>query len=230
MSSYGTSAHDSRINDASVKAFFDKKGGTWDETYEPFAQKHCDVVSFLGDIAGKTVLDVGCGTGIMMPAYIKAKAGCVLGIDLSNEMIEVAKRKAKMGVFEKLAQTDAADTKLCFMAANLLDVSDTEIASAINAEPVFDGVVLYNVYPHISDVDALVKRVFALLSSSSRFVIAHGAGRRTINMHHGASVPVDVTRDLSSVKDEAAAWEKYFDIDVFIDDEDRFVISGKKIV
>src|SRR3972149_2945814 len=46
-----------------------------------------------GELSGKTVLDIGCGGGILAEEFAKA-GGKVTGIDLSPVAIEAAKRHA----------------------------------------------------------------------------------------------------------------------------------------
>jgi len=44
---------------------------------------------------GKTrVLDVGCGTGVFSVALVRAGATCVLRVDFSKSMVELAVRRA----------------------------------------------------------------------------------------------------------------------------------------
>jgi ubiquinone/menaquinone biosynthesis C-methylase UbiE len=60
----------------------------------------------LGNVKGKRILDVGCGTGRY--AIDLAKGGAIVeGIDLSNEMLEIARKKAKKeGIELKLTCQD----------------------------------------------------------------------------------------------------------------------------
>lgn len=46
-------------------------------------------------IAGKKVLDLGCGTGIFTFLFEQATPSCLVGIDLSEEMLTIAQNKAK---------------------------------------------------------------------------------------------------------------------------------------
>jgi ubiquinone/menaquinone biosynthesis C-methylase UbiE len=59
-----------------------------------FLQKHC---------AGKKVLDYGCGSGVHSIFPIKAGALMVVGIDLSEKSLEVARKRAReAGVGDKV--------------------------------------------------------------------------------------------------------------------------------
>lgn len=48
------------------------------------------IMSLVGDIKGKKVLDAGCGPGRHAKKLI-AKGGCVTGIDISEEMVRIAR-------------------------------------------------------------------------------------------------------------------------------------------
>jgi SAM-dependent methyltransferase len=59
-----------------------------------------------GDLRGRRVLDVGCGTG-RLAAALAERYGCkVWGVDLSPEMLEVARRRLPRGVRVKLAAAE----------------------------------------------------------------------------------------------------------------------------
>lgn len=51
-------------------------------------------INRLGQLAGKTVLDVGCGGGILSESMAKAGATSVTGIDLAEKSLKIAKMHA----------------------------------------------------------------------------------------------------------------------------------------
>ena len=51
------------------------------------------VMDLLGDVAGKSVLDYGCGTGIFS-RFLQSKGAKVTGVDVSENMIRVAERNS----------------------------------------------------------------------------------------------------------------------------------------
>lgn len=53
------------------------------------------IKELLPDLKGKTVLDLGCGTGIFTFLLEKCNPDKLLGIDLSEEMLQIAKEKAE---------------------------------------------------------------------------------------------------------------------------------------
>ncbi|MCO5297636.1 MAG: 50S ribosomal protein L11 methyltransferase [Fimbriimonadaceae bacterium] len=59
-------------------------------------------------LEGRTVLDVGCGSGILSIAAAKAGAASVLGVDIEPGAVEVARRNAAVnGVTLELREQDA---------------------------------------------------------------------------------------------------------------------------
>jgi SAM-dependent methyltransferase len=62
--------------------------------------------------AGETVIDVGCGSGVLSLVAARLGAGRVIGVDLSEEAIEVARRNAVLL---------EVDERVEFRVGNLLD-------------------------------------------------------------------------------------------------------------
>jgi 2-polyprenyl-3-methyl-5-hydroxy-6-metoxy-1,4-benzoquinol methylase len=59
------------------------------------------LLEFLGDVTGLTVLDAGCGSGYV--ARILARQGaCVVGVDISPRLIELAQGSSSSGMIEYL--------------------------------------------------------------------------------------------------------------------------------
>ncbi len=67
-----------------------------DNHWRGVVQKHLEVnVAKLQPLKGKSVLDVGCGSGKFCLEYAKNEATRVLGVDFAPGMIEIADRLAK---------------------------------------------------------------------------------------------------------------------------------------
>ena len=85
---------------------------------------------------GDTVLDVGCGGGIKT-AYLIGKGFKVVGIDLSENMIAIAKREVPGGIFITcdLAHVDTLDRPFdaIFMQAVLLHIPKKEAVDRLRS-------------------------------------------------------------------------------------------------
>jgi SAM-dependent methyltransferase len=89
--SIGRPAPDYGSHSGSLAARYDElRSGPSDEAIEILVRE--------GDLRGRRVLDVGCGTGRMSAALAERYGATVSGIDPSEEMLEVARDRASRGI------------------------------------------------------------------------------------------------------------------------------------
>jgi 2-polyprenyl-3-methyl-5-hydroxy-6-metoxy-1,4-benzoquinol methylase len=106
------------------------------------------------DVAGKTVLDLGCGSGEV--SLVAARLGArVVGIDIVEDMIRIARREADVAGLG--AQTD-------FRVANILE----------EPVPQADVTMMVGVIEYYSDLDTLLGRVCA--ATRQRLIICDTRG------------------------------------------------------
>jgi SAM-dependent methyltransferase len=105
------------------------------------------LIDSLGAIAGRRILDLGCGDGVLTARMIEAGAS-VLGVDASPSMVEAAKAR---GIDAIVA--DAAD---------------------LSFEKKFDAVVSNAALHWMSDQKAVVGNVYRALRPGGRFVAECG--------------------------------------------------------
>ena len=191
-----------------VKVYFDEVADTWDDNAEAPGPKHLMMAQLAGVKEGSRVLDVGCGTGIMVPAYLELGAAHVTAIDLSPRMIENAKKKF----------ADIPEERVSFVCGDVNSLEDYDD---------FTNVVIYNCYPHIDDKLELVESVCDLLSDHGRFLVAHGMSRACMKKHH-ANVPKDVHTCPQPVDRALQDWERDFVVDTLADNELFYFFGGIK--
>lgn len=184
----------------SIEAFFDKAASSWDEEMI----KDDLIIKTILDNArvekGNTVLDVACGTGVMIPYYLKRGAHPT-GIDLSKKMIEIASDKFK-------------DVE--FIWGDVEELNDRK----------FDRIIVYNAFPHFIDPEALVKHLATLLNKDGTLTIAHGMSRELINHHHHEGVASSISNGLIKASELAKMMSKYLDVYASIDDDRMYQVSG----
>jgi ubiquinone/menaquinone biosynthesis C-methylase UbiE len=92
---------------------FGPRAATYDEV-RPLDDNWWEVYALaerLGDLRGRRVLDVGCGTGRLSVALAERAGARVWGVDASPEMLEQATAKAPRGVAFKHARAEALPFK-----------------------------------------------------------------------------------------------------------------------
>jgi ubiquinone/menaquinone biosynthesis C-methylase UbiE len=127
----------------------------WNKTAEGYAKKPvADPEAFERKIAvtqalmnpEHVVLDVGCGTG-SLALRLAGHASQMHGLDLSSEMIRIARQKA-----------DAAGVKNTTFHVGPFDASFTALE-----DQSLDGICAYNIFHLVDDLPWALSRVFGLL-------------------------------------------------------------------
>ncbi len=185
--------------------FFDRRASSWDAELI----RNDEVISIILDNGGikngVKVLDVACGTGVLIPDYLEREVETVTGIDISSEMIAIAKAKFKQD-------------NVSFICG---DVETAELPCN------FDCCMVYNAFPHFPDPARLIAVLAAHLKVGGRLSIAHGMSRAMIDRHHEGSAS-KVSRGLMSETELKALMEKHFDVDIVISDAKMYQVSGIK--
>jgi ubiquinone/menaquinone biosynthesis C-methylase UbiE len=115
-----------------------------------------------GDVTGKSVLDVGCGSGRYCIEYARRGAEPVVGIDIAPSMLALAR---------KLAQQEQVQDRCEFVEAEFQQV-------ALRRR--FDVVLAMGFFDYVTEpVDTLGKMV----QVSKHLVLASFPGRNLIRMH-----------------------------------------------
>jgi len=97
-------------------------------------------------IEGKTILDVGCGTGRFSIEYARRKAARVVGIDVSEEMVKVSRERARDEGFDNVCE---------FHQSDLLDY---------NPDSQFDICIGIGLFDYIKDAYPVIDRMAEVAS------------------------------------------------------------------
>lgn len=190
------------MNTEKIIDFFNAHASSWDE----HQQRNEAVIELILDKGGvkegSRVLDVACGTGVLIGDYLERKA-TVTGIDISPEMIKLAKEKYPDAEFI------CADVQtFCF--------GDK-----------FDVIMIYNAFPHFSDRSKLFENLAAQLSEKGRLTVAHGMSEEALRIHHSGAAN-EISTELPCKEAMAELMSAFLEVDVMISDENMYMVSGIK--
>jgi len=188
----------------SVIEFFDRWAPRWDADMVRSDEIIGIILDNAGVTQGKKVLDVACGTGVLISDYLERKVSSVCAIDLSPEMIKIAARKYPQ------------------RNVNLIcgDVEETEF------EDHYDCIVIYNAFPHFPDPERLISRLCLNLKPGGYLTVAHGMSRDRINAHHSGSAS-KVSVGLLSADDLSNIFSRYLTVTAVISDERMYQVVGQ---
>ena len=188
-----------------IKEFFNERAALWDGEMIRDDGIISRILEGAGITSGKTVLDVACGTGVLIPDYMSRGVSSVTGIDISPEMIRIAKEKFPRD-------------NISFICCDAEDFSPAGK---------FDCIMIYNAFPHFSEPERLIERLSELLSPGGTLTVAHGMSRARIDSHHrGAAREVSV--GLMHEDELAAIFARHLTVTLKISDENMYQVTGVK--
>lgn len=112
------------------------------------------IVALAGLAAGERVLDVGAGTGVLVPFILRSKPSRLVACDLSPGMLARLRQRFPQ-----------------------VETVEGDIATLEMPEGSFDVVFLNAVFPNLADKPAALRNLARLLSPGGRIVISHPEGR-----------------------------------------------------
>lgn len=193
------------IETKEVIEFFDRLAPDWDAEMIRSDEIIGTILNNAEVTAEKDILDVACGTGVLIPDFLKRNVASVTGIDISPKMAEIAKAKFPQ----------KRVTILCG------DVETTVF------DRQFDCIVVYNAFPHFPDPGRLIQTLSTLLKPGGTLTVAHGMSREKIDAHHHGTAS-HVSNGLMPAEDLAALFEKHLTVAAVISDERMYQVVGKK--
>ena len=109
------------------------------------------MISLLPELKGKTILDLGCGSGERCVDYIKRGAVKVTGVDISEKMLSVA-------------QSENSDPNISYLKMPMEDIG------AINET--FDMAISSLAFHYVEDFQGVVRNVYRLLNGRGVFIFS----------------------------------------------------------
>lgn len=192
------------------KDYFNSLANSWDARCAHDMKKVEYILDLLGIREGHRILDVGTGTGVLVPGLSRRAAGggFVKAVDVADKMIDIARRKH-------------AYSNVGFHCVDALEESDDEA--------LYDHIICYSMFPHFSDQIEAVKKLSTKLKPGGKLAICHSESRNAINTLHARAantVTSDTLPDLQTLK--RFFIDSGLKIAHEIDTEEMFVLVGQK--
>ena len=192
------------MNQESVIEYFGRLAANWDVNTVRNDEIIGMILDHTGVCPGKDILDVACGTGVLIPDYLQRRVASVTAIDLTPELAKIAARKFPQENVQVLCG----------------DVENTDFGKQ------FDCVVVYNAFPHFPDPKRLVRHLSSLLKPGGSLTVAHGFSRDRINSMHSEDSS-EYSNGLMSAEDLSAIFGKYLNVTTVISDERMYQVVGR---
>jgi len=193
------------------KDFFNQKAEVWDQITIHNPKKVEYIAELLKIQSDDKILDVGTGTGIMIPFYEKHLSdGKVVAIDYSEKMIELARSK----------YPEKNHPAISYLVSDVYE---------LNYDLEFDLVVCYSCFPHFVDQLLALKILTKALRRGGRLAVAHSDSAKKINGVH-ISGGVEIENDFLPKMDLLKQMMRQSGLEVTFerDDEDYFICIAKK--
>ncbi len=163
-----------------VIKFFDERSEIWDDEMIKDDNKMNEILDSAKVCENKSILDIACGTGVMIDYYIKRNAGEIVGVDISSKMIDIAKDKFKS--YDNISF-------ICCDAENY------------NFDKQFDSAIIFNAFPHFVNPNDLIKNLYKAVKIGGTLTVAHDRGRKQIDLHHDEVKASKISNGLMSAND-----------------------------
>lgn len=194
-----------------LQEYFDQLAPTWDKELTP-ERLRClgTIIQELGIKPGDQVLDIGSGTGVLVPLLVAklGSKGKIVSLDISMEMLV----KAQAKTFPPIVGFAQADVLAIPLANDSIDLAMCNSA-----------------LPHFGDKGKALKEIARVLRTNGRLVICHTMSGEALNQLHqsiGGLVANDLLPDESQLR--RLIEQAGLQVTNFEDGPERYLVIAEK--
>jgi len=193
----------------SEQEFFNGLAKRWDDLRADDRLKIGNLVEMVGFAIGDRVLDIGSGTGVLLPFVKQAigEKGLITAIDFAVNMINRAEEKHRHL------------SEITYVVDDIMK---------FQSETLFDKIVCLNFFPHVKDKKAFILRIRELLIPYGTFVIMHDLSRAAVNGIHQNSEKVKNDRLPKGPKVAEMLAAAGYEVEMVPDNDELYFIKAMK--
>jgi ubiquinone/menaquinone biosynthesis C-methylase UbiE len=152
------------IHDLQTRTYFNNLAESWESKQSNETQKIEELLSRLSLKNAKTILDIGCGTGVLFPIFEKLTSGKskIFAVDFAQCM-------AKTAALYCNSKTEV----ICGDSQNLPFMDNF-----------FNLIIAFHVFPHIKDKQAALQEYWRVLKPDGDLAIIHLRSSDELNEFH----------------------------------------------
>lgn len=191
--------------------FFNKCAANWDAIRTTSPSKLLTLLQKADIKSGSTVLDVGSGTGVLLPYLASAigNGGRITAVDFSANMLNIAR--------EKYAHLGSID----FVTGDILELPLVDNA--------YDAITCLNFYPHLNQrKKEFLQRMLAKLKPGGKLIIMHDISRAQVNGIHGTCDEVKEHRLPAAEVTQRLLNECGYANTTAFENDEMYFVSGEK--
>ena len=155
------------------KTYFNQAASTWDKKYytPQLAVFLEELVPKFGLKLGEDILDLGTGTGVLIPYLFEAVGpnGSITAVDYAEKMVEICRSK---------------HSDLKNLAVILQDVEELDLPAES-----FDAVTCFGLFPHIENREKTLCHMSRVLRPGGKLIIFHALNSTELRTHHKTASP-----------------------------------------
>jgi ubiquinone/menaquinone biosynthesis C-methylase UbiE len=196
-------------HDLQTRTYFNNLADSWESKQSTDTQKIEELLSRLNLINANTILDIGCGTGVLFPVFEKLAPG-----KTKFFAVDFAECMAKTASLHCNSKTEV----ICGDSQNLPFM-----------DSFFNLIIAFHVFPHIKDKPAALQEYWRILKPEGDLAIIHLRGSKELNEFHAelggevASHILPSAEELSRIMSEMK-----FDVKDSIDESLEYYVRAVK--
>ncbi|MDR0584423.1 MAG: class I SAM-dependent methyltransferase [Treponema sp.] len=193
-----------------TREFFNSMADKWDEKNRYETDKIELMLNLLYIKNGDKTLDVGTGTGVLLPLLLQKTGGeYITAIDIAEKMIKKAKQKFP-------------NSAIHFVAADVMEYPFDNGS--------FDHIICYSVFPHLREKSAAIARFAAALKPGGLLSVLHSASKEKINGVHIHAHSLEINSDYLLPAGEyiPLLHKNGLREEIVIDNEEMFMLCGRR--